>query len=193
MTNPNDPYRGGYPADHRDPYGADHRAPRDPAYDRPGDREAYVDRDRMGAPSQERLATEPKPNPLAGILLIIGGLMGVLAGLIPSGGSQIPLAGTIDAFQTGETNAIVLAAAIILVFLCGLGALAAGAQMFAPKWHAGPARTGMTLGILMLIASLAVVIVAGTGVFDNAGFTTWMLLLACVPTLIGALVGFSRK
>ncbi|WP_158716376.1 hypothetical protein [Blastococcus sp. Marseille-P5729] len=193
MTNPNDPYRGGYPADHRDPYGADHRAPRDPAYSRPGDREAYVDRDRILTPGQERLATEPKPNPLAGILLIIGGLMGVLAGVVPSGGSQIPLAGTIDAFQTGETNAIVLAAAIILVFLCGLGALAAGAQMFAPKWHAGPARTGMTLGILMLIASLAVVIVAGTGVFDNAGFTTWMLLLACVPTLIGALVGFSRK
>lgn len=153
----------------------------------------YVARDAVVTPEQERLATEPGPNPVAGVLLIIGGLMGVLAGLIPSGGSKIPLAATIDLFQTGDVNAIVLGAAIILVFLAGLGALAVGAQMFAPKWHGGPSRTGMTMGILMIIASLALIIVVGTAVFDSGAFYLWLLLLACIPTIIGALVGFARK
>lgn len=200
MSNPrNDGYgstgRGDLPPD---PPGAEPRAGYgDPAYDRDGaagatHRETYVERDRVAVPAQERLATEPGPNPGAGILLIIGGLMGVLAGLIPHG-DVIPIAGAIDLFRTGEAAAIVLAVAIIVVFLCGLGALAVGAQMFAPKWHASASRTGMTLGILMLVATLAVVIVGGTGVFDNAGIATWMLLLACVPTILGALVGFARK
>lgn len=198
MSTPgNDPYR-------RDDYGASHR--RDPAsgpydgpgYDRPGydgpaQRETYVERDRVVTPSQEQLATEPRPNILAGIMLILGGLMGVLAGLIPHGDGELPIAGAIDLFKTGGAEAIVLGAAILLVFICGLGALAAGAQMFAPKWHAGAARTGMTMGILKLIASLAVVIVVGSTVFDGAGLPMWLLLLACIPTIIGALIGFARK
>lgn len=168
-----------------------------PAYDQgaaaPTHRETYIERDHVGVPAQERFATEPRPNPLAGILLIIGGLMGVLAGLVPDGGDVLPIAGTIDLFRTGQSEPIVLAVAIILVFVCGLGALAAGAQMFAPKLHASAARTGMTMGILMLIAALAVVIVVGTGIFESAGFSTWMLLAACVPTIVGALIGYARK
>lgn len=152
----------------------------------------YAERE-VVTPHQEQLATEPRPNPIAGILLIIGGLMGVLSGLIPSGGSKIPIAATIDMFRTGDASGIVLGAAIILVFLTGLGALAVGAQMFAPKWHDGPSRTGMTMGILMLIASLAVVIVVGTSVFDAGAVYIWLLLLACIPTIVGALVGFARK
>ena len=119
---------------------------------------------------------------------IIGGLMGVLAGLIPGASGKMPIAGSIDLFKSGETNAIILGAAIVLVFLCGLGALAAGAQMFAPKWHGGPSRTGMTMGILMLIASLALIIVVGSSIFDGAELWTWLLLLACIPTIIGALM-----
>lgn len=211
MSNPtNDPYRrDGYDgrgpdprAGHHDPaYDArrdaaydDRAGRRDPAYDdRSVDREVYVERDRVVAPPQEQVATVPKPNPGAGILLIIGGLMGVLAGLIPGGSGKMPIAGSIDLFKSGETNAIILGAAIVLVFLCGLGALAAGAQMFAPKWHGGPSRTGMTMGILMLIASLALIVVVGSSIFDGAELWTWLLLLACIPTIIGALIGFSRK
>ena len=190
MSNPrNDDYARG--TDPRAGYGG-------PGYDAdaaagPTHRETYVERDRVVAPPQERLATEPKPNPLAGIFLIVGGLMGVLAGLIPDGGDVLPIVGTFDLFGTGDSTAIVLGVAILLIFLCGLGALAVGAQMFAPKWHAGAARTGMTLGILMLLGTLAVIVVAGSDVFDGATLSTWLLLLACVPTIIGALIGFARK
>lgn len=180
MTNPNDPY-------------ARERAVADPRLTPAGVPERYVERERVVA-ERAPVVAEPAPNPAAGILLILGGLMGVLAGLVPApGAGQIPLAGTVDAFGTGDSNAIVVAVAIILVFLCGLGALAAGAQMFAPKWHAGPARTGMTMGIIMLACAIAVLIIAGTQVFDGAGFSTWMLLLAGIPVIIGALVGFARK
>lgn len=199
----NDPYgrdaRREPAYDGRDPAYDARDARRDPAYDgrdgyaAPPARETYVERDRLMAPPQERLATEPRANAAAGILLIIGGLMAVLSGLIPGSGSKIPLAGAIDLFKTGDVDSIILGAAIIVVFLCGLGALAAGAQMFAPKWHAGAARTGMTLGILMLIASLALIIIVGTSIFDGAEIWPWLLLLACIPTIVGALVGFARK
>ncbi|WP_153505392.1 hypothetical protein [Cumulibacter manganitolerans] len=183
----------------RDPAYDARDARRDPAYDgrdgydAPPARETYVERDRLVAPPQERLATKPRANPAAGILLIVGGLMGVLWGLIPGSGSKIPLAQTVDLFKAADVNSIIKGAAIIVVFLCGLGVLAAGAQMFAPKWHAGAARTGMTLGILMLIASLALIIVGGTSIFNGAQIWLWLLLLACIPTIIGALVGFARK
>lgn len=178
--------------------GYDDRA-QQPAYD---DRDriperraaAYDDRERVVAAPGERFATEPKSNPAAGILLIIGGLMALLAGLIPSGGSsQIPIAGAIDGFGSGETNAIIASIALLVVFVCGFGALAAGAQMFAAKWHSGPARTGMTVAVLMIIAALAVIVIVGTGFFDVAGFPQWCFILAGVPTLIGALIGMARK
>lgn len=202
-------YQQGYDDRGRQPAYDDRAQPYDDRYDDRGryddrdrDRDrvperraaSYDDRERVVAAPGERFATEPKSNPVAGILLIIGGLMALLAGLIPSGGSgQIPIAGAIDGFSSGETNAIIASVALLVVFVCGFGALAAGAQMFAAKWHAGPARTGMTMAVLMIIAALAVIIIVGTGFFHVAGFPQWCFILAGIPTLIGALIGMARK
>lgn len=173
----NQPYREPHPNDPREPV----------------QREVYVERDReVITPPQERLATEPIPNPAAGILIIIGALMAIIAGLLPSGG-QLALRNAFDAISTGQTDGIVFGVALIVSFLCGLGALAVGAQMFAAKWHAGPARTGMTLAIVMIVCALAVVIVVGTAVFDGAGLGFWLFALAGIPILIGSLVALSRK
>lgn len=138
-------------------------------------------------------------NPIAGLLLILGGLAGIAVGVIPPDGSErIAIVDAFD-FLTGGVagdfagTAKLWAIAYLACVIGGLIALIAGFRMFRRARHTGAATAALVAAILQIGAAVVLIVATDSAIFDNDDLGAWLLLFSGIPTLIGAIVGFARK
>lgn len=140
----------------------------------------------------------PRANPAAGILLLLGALAGIAACLIPNSYDQIPIVSAFelidDAGESIPMKSGLLAGFAPITLLAGsLLALIAGMLMFAARRHGGAATTGVIGSVLMLACPVLMLIATEGHLFDgDMTFHLVLMLVAWLPALIGALIGYRR-
>lgn len=151
-----------------------------------------------------------RTNPVAGVFVILGGLMGLAQALMPWGRGQLiadenPI-GVVGALRIirilqdaggvsgpGAWKVPVFAATIMVAGVFGLVAVFAGSRFFAPApRHVGQAVSATICALGLGAAGAFSGIASNWQVLEGGIIAPWLLLLAGVPTLIGAIVGFFR-
>lgn len=157
-----------------------------------------------GQPGYGQPSYGPRPlraNPLAAILLILGGLAGISVGALPWVGVDLP--GVIAAINMitehgpysgfSDSSLKVIAIAIFMTVIGATIALIAGSRMFGARAHRGASITGFIGSALMLIAGLVALITSEGQMLDGAGAMPWIMLFCGLPAILGAVAGLAIK
>ncbi|MFV0532773.1 MAG: hypothetical protein ACK5MR_03855 [Cumulibacter sp.] len=207
MTNPSQP-QWGQPTSGQSPYGAQPTGQYIHGQNPPGQyAQSPYGQPMYGQPGPIQpgyggfdTARTGRANPVAGILLLVGALIAALACLIPDSSGNVPLVWSIELlpdvidYLDGPDGWELLFDALwpVIIALGALICLLAGFGMFPAGTHRGAAVTGLLGALLMLAAALILVINSGGHVFEHLNFWSTMTLIAWIPALIGAFVGFRK-
>lgn len=139
-----------------------------------------------------------RSNPIAGILLIIGAIAGLLACLLPNSDDELPIVAAFDLFDQADLagdqswKVYLVATAPIVLIVGSVLALMAGLLMFAARPHRGAAALGIIGSLLMLAAPLLMLVALRGSFFDDVNVRFLLMLLAWLPAMIGAFAGMRR-
>lgn len=160
--------------------------------------------------NQPDYSPSERSNPLAGVLIVIGGLAGIAAGLLPWGpGELVPgedhigIVGALRLYEissdatesvTGELWRLpAFATTIIAASVLGLLLLIFGMRMFGrAAGHGRVAASCLVFSLLLAVTGVAFGIITRWQVVHGGVIPAWLLLLAGVPAVVGSLIGFTR-
>ncbi|WP_134322727.1 hypothetical protein [Cumulibacter soli] len=208
MTNPPQP-QWGQPTSGQSPYGAQPTGQYIPGQNQPGQyAQSPYGQPGYGQPGPIQPGYgaftppgTPRPNPVAGILLLIGVVVAVLACFIPNDIGDAPLISALnylpDAIEYVDVGpqgweVLMSAAAPVILAIGALICIPAGLLMFNRGRHGGAAATGLIGAILMLAAPVLIAIATDGQMFDSPSFLLVLVMIAWIPALIGAFVGFRK-
>lgn len=139
-------------------------------------------------------------NPVAGILLVIGGVAGVLQSFLVWGADD-SVTNTINGLDfaklatatagSGLTSGKIVGYGVYVVLGGGVIALLIGLSMFGRSRHRGPGVVALVVGILMTVP--AVVFLVEGGFPSTAEIGLYLFLGAGIVTVLGGLVGAAKK
>lgn len=139
-------------------------------------------------------------NPVAGVLLVIGGLAGILQSFLVWGADD-SVATTVNGLDfaklataaggSGLSSEKIVGYGVYVVLGGGVIAVLIGLSMFGRARHRGLGVVALVIGILMTVP--AVVFLVEGGLPSTAEVGLYLFLGAGIVTVLGGLVGVAKK
>lgn len=152
-----------------------------------------------GQPGYGQLSRTARANAIAGILLLVGVIIALLACFLPNGIGSTPLLAAFENIdfvfnQIGNGVYWMIPVAPFLLALGALICLSAGVAMFSVRpRHAGAAGVGMFGSALLLAACLFLIIGSDGMVFDYLDGLNLLAMTAWIPALLGSVTGMASR
>lgn len=152
-----------------------------------------------GPPGYGQLNRTAGANAIAGILLLVGVIIALLACFLPNGVGSTPLLSAFENidFVFNQIGNGVFWMVPLAPFLLAMGALiclSAGVAMFSVRpRHAGAAGVGMFGSALLLVACVFLIIGTEGRVFDYLTGLNLLALTAWIPALLGSVTGLGSR